>query len=220
MNELLVDIERDGLRWQIANGALLCLECEKNWCRHIRQAILDKRDARLINARLLAPEVFNVEDGLLIVFDIPVSPDYAGLWVTTHLEPVKIRGVMPAFEVTLPPPAGQGEVLCYLMPGDGLAVVRSILLDRVREATKTVPVKCNSGKHNFKEEMHFQKARNAKATRLVEYTAIVMKGACTACLAKGVVNFDDDDLIPDAGSTRGFPTRVPGPVTLPPKRRR
>lgn len=155
------------------------------WCRHLEFLIKNNHDSQMIweDERDLSGAIIHV----------PVFPNH-NIWVVIDVNDSAPGGsYSTSFDV--PSLAGGTPITTFLGffgPGEGLNVLRQMLLDWFQQLNTTA-MQCHASSHKFKEESAWSRNMKDRTKRQVEFWSVLMDKMCLTCAAK-ISNADD--LVP------------------------
>lgn len=168
------------------NGGLLeCSECNDTWCEHVKQIVLDSKDAVEFWQQ---PVVSRQEQGLVIPF-VPSLNFY----VTVDTEGIAYAdfstgGAITARKVTLKVSSGHEEFLCILSPGECRLVIRDALYAMVRGADAEMA--CHAPGHKYDRQIVFQNHLKSHSGKIAEKASLIINGVCLICHERSGVWFN------------------------------
>jgi hypothetical protein len=166
-----------------SNGHLLCELCSTYWCLHVEDYVKTGDDADFIWSDYPNPQQL----------EVPIIPT-SNLWATVLLtKPENAKATMYRVEYfqTI---AGDPEFIGFIHPGEGRAVMRSVLLDWFT-GTKAFPsMDCTSRGHGFTQITRLQKDMKNPGMKIAQQWSIWATGKCLGCTFSAANN---SDLVPD-----------------------
>lgn len=178
----------------LSGSKLFCHHCDAEWCEHIERAITTAYDVTLLWDETRDVDYYDL-------LQVPLFPT-EGLFTVVDVSERLSKGVGRKV-IYHPDPSWSPEpdVLGFFMPGEGMAVLRSMLFDWFANGLEGVMFtrQCQSASHKYLQESLWQKHMNDPKKKPVQLWSLFLRHMCLGCSKADQTSLDD--LVPEV--TRG-----------------
>jgi hypothetical protein len=173
----------------LQDGHIQCVTCAAVWCEHIE----------ILTANGADQEAIWREDGMThgqVNLEIPMFPS-ENIWTSVILTPYGTK--FPRYVVeweTDPNSPGSTVFICYLNPGEGRSVIRSVLWDRMW-GNKRRRKECVMPHHSYLAQVLWTRDMKLLDTiprKAAQIWSVYYTGQCLHCALNDGLG---DDLVPD-----------------------
>lgn len=183
--------------WWCQDGYQRCeAHSSFTWCTDIEFAVKEGLDAETLWSNILS-----TSQKLQHIIQVPIVPS-CRIWQAVVLEPMQIGQTETNNAAEILYHFLDGEEftpgLGYLNPGEGLRVLREVIIDYYRGILEDRgSFTCRDGSHGFTQQMAYEASLDGEngPGKLAEKISIVLTNKCTACNATNA-GIDFADLVP------------------------
>lgn len=188
-----VRINEAVIAYRSSDGLLVCGNHPgQQFCDHIEACISQHADAGM----LTAPDV--EKTGIKI--KVPVAPRQ-DQWAWVKFGEFHEATLSYKLYLEVASTKRDERFLGFIQQGEGRAVIRSMIYDWFRTNVETDGLSCSATSHKYREENNWTKNISlGGAIQLAEYWSVFTTKMCLTCNLR-VLSFDD--LVPDAGGSKG-----------------